>query len=55
MLHDQATGTLDGIGRMDHTITSEYRILGPPGTGKTTSTGKLCNGPQKLDTKMAFS
>jgi superfamily I DNA/RNA helicase len=41
MLHDQATGTLDGIGRMDHTITSEYRILGPPGTGKTTSTGKL--------------
>jgi superfamily I DNA/RNA helicase len=41
MLHDLATGTLDGIGQMDHSVTSEYRILGPPGTGKTTRTAAL--------------
>ena len=40
MLNEHATGTVDGIGRMDHEITSEYRILGPPGTGKTTSTSR---------------
>jgi DNA helicase-2/ATP-dependent DNA helicase PcrA len=28
---------LDGIGEQDHSITSEYRIFGPPGTGKTTN------------------
>lgn len=38
MLNEHASGTIDGIGRMDHATTSEYRILGPPGTGKTTST-----------------
>ena len=31
------TGSLEEIGRRDHEITSEYRIFGPPGTGKTTS------------------
>jgi superfamily I DNA/RNA helicase len=41
MLHELATGTLDGIGQMDHSVTSEYRILGPPGTGKTTRTAAL--------------
>ena len=41
MLHDLATGTLDGVGQMDDALTSEYRILGPPGTGKTTSTSTL--------------
>jgi superfamily I DNA/RNA helicase len=41
MLSDRATGTLDGVGQMNHAVTSEYRILGPPGTGKTTSTGAL--------------
>jgi len=30
-------GNLDEIGERDHEITSEYRIFGPPGTGKTTS------------------
>jgi integrase len=32
-----AAGRLEEIGRRDHEITSEYRIFGPPGTGKTTS------------------
>ena len=27
---------LEGIGRRDHSVTREYRIFGPPGTGKTT-------------------
>ena len=31
------TGSLEEIGRRDHEVTSEYRIFGPPGTGKTTS------------------
>jgi DNA helicase-2/ATP-dependent DNA helicase PcrA len=35
---ERATGILDGIGQQDHSITSEYWIVGPPGTGKTTST-----------------
>lgn len=35
-----ATGSLDEIGRRDHETTSEYRIFGPPGTGKTTSVGR---------------
>jgi superfamily I DNA/RNA helicase len=33
----QATGSLDTIGQQDHGVTSEYRIFGPPGTGKTTN------------------
>ena len=33
----QATGALDTIGQQDHAVTSEYRIFGPPGTGKTTN------------------
>ena len=33
----RATGSLDEIGRRDHEITAEYRIFGPPGTGKTTN------------------
>ena len=32
-----ASGTLDGIGQRDHSATSEYRIYGPPGAGKTTN------------------
>ena len=28
---------LDGIGTQDHSSSAEYRIFGPPGTGKTTS------------------
>src|SRR5690348_12467622 len=36
-LNENATGTLDEIGDKEHTITSEYRIFGAPGTGKTTN------------------
>jgi DNA helicase-2/ATP-dependent DNA helicase PcrA len=36
-IDQHATGTLEEIGRRDHEITSEYRIFGPPGTGKTTN------------------
>jgi superfamily I DNA/RNA helicase len=36
MPNEHATGTADGIGQRDHSVTSEYWILGPPGTGKTT-------------------
>jgi len=41
MTVSNATGTLDGIGFQDHSITSEYRIFGPPGTGKTTNLAGL--------------
>lgn len=37
MQSEHATGTLQDIGNRDHSITSEYRIWGPPGTGKTTN------------------
>jgi superfamily I DNA/RNA helicase len=37
MDEQRATGTLDEIGQRDHAETSEYRIFGPPGTGKTTN------------------
>ena len=37
MTNEKASGTLEGIGQQDHSATSEYRIFGPPGTGKTTS------------------
>lgn len=39
-MNKHASGTLDGIGLQDHAASSEYWILGPPGTGKTTSTGE---------------
>jgi len=35
--NSNATGTIEEIGRRDHEVTSEYRIYGPPGCGKTTS------------------
>jgi DNA helicase-2/ATP-dependent DNA helicase PcrA len=35
--NERASGTLEEIGKQDHSITSEYRIFGPPGTGKTTT------------------
>jgi DNA helicase II / ATP-dependent DNA helicase PcrA len=35
--NETATGTLEGIGGRDHEATCEYRIFGPPGTGKTTN------------------
>ena len=37
MQNECATGTLQGIGSRDHSVTSEYRIFGPPGCGKTTN------------------
>jgi len=37
MDEQRATGNLEEIGRRDHEITSEYRLFGPPGTGKTTN------------------
>jgi superfamily I DNA/RNA helicase len=33
----RATGNVEEIGKRDHGVTSEYRIFGPPGTGKTTT------------------
>ena len=36
-MDEQPEEVLHGIGLMDHSITSEYRIFGPPGTGKTSS------------------
>jgi len=36
-MHEQLPETLDMIGRRDHSVTNEYRIFGPPGTGKTRS------------------
>jgi DNA helicase-2/ATP-dependent DNA helicase PcrA len=37
MQSERATGTLQDIGSRDHSSTAEYRIFGPPGTGKTTN------------------
>lgn len=37
MQSESATGTLQDIGSQDHSSTAEYRIFGPPGTGKTTN------------------
>lgn len=34
---DDQLAELEQIGQRDHSVTKEYRILGPPGTGKTTS------------------
>ncbi|MCS6803453.1 MAG: ATP-dependent helicase, partial [Dehalococcoidia bacterium] len=33
----EVEGALESIGERDHTATAEYRIFGPPGTGKTTN------------------
>src|SRR4051812_40285448 len=35
--HCEVEDSLSGIGERDHSTTSEYRIFGPPGTGKTTN------------------
>jgi DNA helicase-2/ATP-dependent DNA helicase PcrA len=35
--HPEVQEALGAIGERDHSITSEYRIFGPPGTGKTTN------------------
>jgi superfamily I DNA/RNA helicase len=34
---EQASEAIEGIGHRDHSVTSEYRIFGAPGCGKTTS------------------
>jgi DNA helicase-2/ATP-dependent DNA helicase PcrA len=36
-LAPETEGSLETIGERDHAETSEYRIFGPPGTGKTTN------------------
>src|SRR3954447_4664398 len=35
--HPDLEEALSAIGHRDHSITAEYRIFGPPGTGKTTN------------------
>src|SRR5665213_3012113 len=35
--HPEIEEALNAIGERDHSITGEYRIFGPPGTGKTTN------------------
>jgi superfamily I DNA/RNA helicase len=35
IMNEDATGALESIGRCDHSATNEYRLFGPPGTGKT--------------------
>ena len=35
--HPDIEEALGAIGERDHSITAEYRIFGPPGTGKTTN------------------
>src|ERR1035441_7990086 len=35
--HPDVDEALGAIGHRDHSITGEYRIFGPPGTGKTTN------------------
>jgi hypothetical protein len=38
---DKTGGTLDGIGFQDHSRSSEYWLVGPPGCGKTTRLAEL--------------
>ena len=38
MATEHATDSVEGIGQRDHSLTSEYWVVGPPGTGKTTTT-----------------
>jgi len=35
--HPEVEEALSAIGHRDHSVTAEYRIFGPPGTGKTTN------------------
>jgi len=35
--HPEVDEALNAIGHRDHSVTAEYRIFGPPGTGKTTN------------------
>jgi superfamily I DNA/RNA helicase len=37
MANECGAAHIDDIGQQDHSITREYRIFGPPGTGKTTN------------------
>src|SRR4051794_18415192 len=36
-MNEQVEEGLQCIGSRDHSVTAEYRIFGPPGTGKTTN------------------
>lgn len=36
-MNKQVAERLEGIGLRDHSVTAEYRIFGPPGTGNTTN------------------
>ena len=38
--HPEVDEALSAIGHRDHSITAEYRIFGPPGTGKTTNVSR---------------